>query len=38
MKNILILVLLIIFSSCKNGEKKEENLVEKVPTSENHRH
>ncbi|SDU11735.1 hypothetical protein SAMN04487762_1899 [Polaribacter sp. Hel1_33_78] len=34
MKNILILVLLIIFSSCKNGEKKEENIVEKVPTSE----
>ena len=34
MKNILILVLLIIFSSCKNGEKNEENIVEKTPTSE----
>lgn len=33
MKNILILVLLIIFSSCKNGEKKEENIVEKAPIS-----
>lgn len=34
MKNILILLLLIIFSSCKNGENKEENIVEKVPTTE----
>ncbi|MBE7693696.1 hypothetical protein G1K75_12820 [Tenacibaculum finnmarkense] len=35
MRNIFILVLLIImFSSCKNGENKEENIVEKIPTTE----
>lgn len=33
MKKNLILVLLIIFSSCKIGEKKEENIVEKTTIS-----
>jgi hypothetical protein len=33
MKNILILVLLIIFSSCKNGEIKEKNHIKKVSIS-----
>ena len=35
MRNILILVLLVLISSCKNDEKKEENsVVEKAPTLE----
>lgn len=33
MKNILILVILIVFASCKNGKKKEEVTLEK-PTTE----
>ena len=34
MRNILILVLLALISSCKNGEKKENNIDEKELTSE----
>lgn len=34
MRNSLILIILLIFSSCNNGEEKEGNINEKIPTLE----